>query len=149
VRGRRIGVGERRQHAVVSGARAAAECETLEVVGKRGLAIEILDQPALPGGREIETFDQSGKEPNIAHANVRRTESVAGGRFERERDGLGVRGRGIGASERFDPGLQELRRARAEIAKHWTQVAIFCRLAGVGGREIVAGNRDRQVGPQT
>ena len=128
--------------------RAATEREPLEVVGKRGLAVEILDQPALPGGREVEAFDQSRKERDVAHTNVGRIKPVAGGRFERERDGLGVGRRGVGAAEGFDAGLHQFGRARAEVAKHRAQIAVFRRFSGGGRRQIVAGNRDRQVGPQ-
>ncbi len=73
MRALRIGAGERRQHALIFRARiVAAEHQSVEVLRQIGLAVEILDQPPLPGRRQIEPGDQAGEQRDVADVDVGR-----------------------------------------------------------------------------
>ena len=68
----RLGVGarERREHALIFGGSAGRERQALEIVREAARAVEILDQPPLPGRREIERGDQRGNSPTSPHADL-------------------------------------------------------------------------------
>ena len=149
VRALRIGAGERRQHALIFRPLLRGDHrEAFEVVRQIALAVEVLHQPALPRRREFERADQRGEQADVAGADVGLGEAVVAGRFERERQHLGVGGRGVGAAERFDAGLQDLARAFVAMAEHRSEIAIALRLAGRRRGQVVARHRDGQVGPQ-
>ncbi len=75
-------------------------------------------------------------------------EAVVRGRLEAERQHLGVGGGDVAAAEGFDAGLQEFRRRLAAVAKHRAEIAEARRRARGRGGEIVARDRDGEVGPQ-
>ena len=62
VRGLRIGARERGEHALIFRplARGGAD-QPVEIVREAACAVEVLDQPPLPGGREIERGDQRAR----------------------------------------------------------------------------------------
>ena len=112
---RRLGIGARhgRQHALVFRARAGGlDRQHVEVALETAGAVEILHQAALPGRREIEAFDQRREQADVAHADFGSAHAEFGERFKSERQHLGVGGRGVGAAERLDAGLQEFIRVR-------------------------------------
>ncbi len=144
----RVGAGERGEHALVFRPRPrGADGEPIEILRQRGLVVEVLDQPPLPGRREIERGDQRGKQADVADADVGCGKPVMRGGVEPEREHFGVRRRGVAAAEGFDAGLQEFARAFA-MAKDRAEIAEALRLAGRGRGEIVARDRDGEVGPQ-
>src|ERR1700746_187073 len=98
--------------------------------------IEILDQPPLPGGREIKRCDKGAKQGYIAHANVRRGKAVMRRRLKSKRQHFGIRGCDILPAEGFDAGLQEFPAALAAMTKHRPEIAKSARLAGFGRGEI-------------
>ena len=61
---------------------AACERENVQVVGERGLSVEVLHQPALPGRRQIERRDQRREQPDVAHADFRLGDAVMRGGVE-------------------------------------------------------------------
>jgi hypothetical protein len=144
-----IGVGERGEHALVLGRRARRrQHQAVEIVGEAALAVEILDQAPLPRRREVECADQGGEQRDVAHADRRLGEAVMRGRLEREGERLGVGCRSVGAAERLDADLEEFRRAVLALAEHRAEVAEFCGLAGGRRGEVVARDRDGEVGPE-
>jgi len=54
------------------------------------------------------------------------------GRFEPEREHLGVGRRLVGPPEAFDAGLQEFGRRVAAVTEHRAEIAVARRLAGYG-----------------
>ena len=111
VRGFRIGAGERREHAlIIRLAVAGRERQAFEVLRERGLAVEVLDQPPLPGRRQIERGDQRGEQPDIAGHDRGALAAEMRGGLESERQRFGVGGGLVGSPERLDPGLQEFTR---------------------------------------
>ena len=112
------------------------------------LAVEILLQPPLPGRREIERVHERGEQADIADADVRRRQSEMRGRLQAEREHFGVGGRDIGASERFDAGLQDFARAVAAVAEHRTEIREALRAAGFRRGEIVLRDRNGEIRPQ-
>ena len=75
-------------------------------------------------------------------------DAVLGGGVEAEREHFGVRRRLVRAAEGFDAGLQELDRRFGVMAEDRTEIAEALRLAGRGRGEVVARDRDGEVGPQ-
>jgi len=102
------------------------------------VTVEILGEPPLPGGRNVERADQRGEERDVAHADVGLVEPVVDGRLERERERLGVRRRRVGAAEGFDAGLQEFARPVVAVAKDRSEIAEALRRPGRGRGEIIA-----------
>ena len=149
MRGARIGAGERRQHALIFGLGVGgADGQAVEIVRQRGLVIEILHQPPLPGRRQIERRDQRREQPDVADPDLGRRQAVVAGRLEAERQHLGIGRRDVGAAEGLDAGLQELGRLVVAVAKHRAEIAESRRLAGRRRGQIVARDRDGEVGPQ-
>ena len=131
----RIGAGQRREHALVLRlCVGGGEREHIKVVRERGLAVEVLHQAALPRRREIERRDQRGEQPDVAEADFRRRHAVVRDRLEAERQHLGVGRRLVGAAERLDAGLQELRRRRPSVSEDGSEVA-----------EVLPENRPRKT----
>ncbi len=148
---RRLGLGARhgREHALVFRVRGAGlDREHVEVALEPSGAVEILDQPALPGRREVEAFHQRGEQADVAHADFGRGDAELGKGFEPERKHLGVGCRGVGAAERLDAGLQEFIGAVVALAEDRAEIAEAGRAAGVRRSQIVARNRDGEIGPQ-
>ena len=85
MRGLRIGAGERRQHALIFRPLVgAAEHQAVEVLRQIGLAVEILDQPPLPGRRaDRAPAISAANSADVADADVGRGEAVMRGRFQR------------------------------------------------------------------
>ena len=149
MRALRIGAGQRRQHALIFRPRiVAAEHQAIEVLRQIGLAVEILDQPPLPGRRQLEPGDQRGEQRDIAGPDVRRGQAVAGGGFQPEREHLGVGRRLVGTAEGFDAGLQEFGGAVAAVTENRAEIAEAGGFAGRRRGEIVARHRNGEVGPQ-
>jgi hypothetical protein len=110
--------------------------------------VEVLDQPALPGGREVKRRNQGGKQPDVADPDIGCGKAVMRCGVEPEREHLRVRGRDIGPSERFDPGLQELARFVLPVPEDLPEIAEPLRPTGRRRRQIVARDRNGEVGPQ-
>ncbi len=125
-----------------------AEREPVEVVREAALAVEILGEPPLPGGRNVERADERGEQRDVAHADVGLVEPVVDGRLERERERLGVRRRRVGAAEGFDAGLQEFGRAVLALAEDGAEIAVGCGPARLRRGEIVARRRNGEVRAQ-
>ena len=124
MRALRIGAGERRQHALIFRPRVvAAQHQPVEVLRQIGLAVEILDQPPLPGRRQVEPGDQAGKQRDVADLDVWRGKAVMRGGFETERKHLGVGRRDVGTAEGFNAGLHEFRRLIEPVAEHRAEIA--------------------------
>ena len=149
MRSLRIGAVERREHALIFlGAVRRRECELIEIMRQRGLAVEILLQPPPPDRREIERVDESGEQREVAHADLGRLHAILFGRFEPERQHFGVGRRLVLAAETLDADLQEFGRGAIAMTKHRAEIAEAGGLAGVRRRQIIARYRDRQIGPQ-
>ena len=114
-----------------------------------GLVVEVLDQPPLPRRREIERCDQRGEQADVADADVgcgkavkRRSLRARARAFRRppppRRRGRRIRCRpaGIRRAHRCDGGRPG-RDSRSSAA-----------LPARGRGQIVARDRDREVGPQ-
>src|SRR5215468_5756048 len=145
-----VGADERREHALIfRPGICRADSEPIEILRQRCLMIEILDQPPLPRGCEIKHRDKGAKQGYIAHANVRRGEAVMRRRLKSERQHFGIRGCDILPAEGFDAGLQEFAAAVAAMTKHRPEIAKTARLAGFGRGEVVARDRNGEVGAQT
>jgi len=112
------------------------------------LVVEILRQPALPGGRQVERADEGREQRDVAHADVGPGEAVKRGRLEGERERLGVGRRGVGAPEGFDAGLEELGRAFAAMAEDRPEIAETRRPSGLRRGEIVERDRNGEIGAQ-
>ena len=124
MRGLGIGTGQRGEHALVfRRAVGGGERELVEIVRQRPFPVEILDQAALPGRRQIERGDEGGKQPDVADADVRRRQAIKRGRFEPERQHFGVGRRLVLPGEEFDAGLQELRGQSLAVAKDGAEIA--------------------------
>src|SRR5262249_54929487 len=103
-----IGPRKRAEHTLIFRRRLrGADRKPIEILGQRGLVVEILDQAPLPRRREIERFDQSCEQRNIAHADGWLGEREMGGGLKPKRDGFGIGCRLVWASKRFDAGLPE------------------------------------------
>src|SRR3954454_10420837 len=111
--------------------------------------IEVLNQPALTRGREVEGCDQRGKQADVANADVRCGKSVKPGCFEPKRKDFRIRRGRIGAPEGLDPGLQEFAGPIAAMTEDRAEIAEALRLAGRGRGKVVTRDRDLEVGPQT
>src|SRR5262249_23208114 len=74
--------------------------------------------------------------------------SVVGGRIGPEGQDVGIRRRGVLEAERLDAGLQEFPASVRAMPEYRTEIAKAARLAGGGGGEIVARDRDGEVGTQ-
>ncbi len=70
------------------------------------------------------------------------------GGFEPEREHLGVGRRLVGPPEGFDAGLQEFGACVAAVTEHRPEIAIARRFAGERRSEIVARDRNGEVGAQ-
>ena len=149
VRGLGFGARHRREHAFVFGTRAGGlHRQHVEIALEAAGAVEILHQAALPRRREVEAFDQRGKQADVAHADLGRGDAELGDRFKPEREHLGIGGGGVGAAEGFHAGLQEFVGAVVALAEHRAQIAEAGRLAGFRRTEVVARHRDGEIGPQ-
>ena len=95
-----------------------------EIVGERAGAVEVLQQPPLPGGRQIERHDQRGEKPDIAHADRGPSHAEVFRGFERERKALGICSLKVLAAERFDSRLHVFAGAAAAVAEHRTEIAV-------------------------
>jgi hypothetical protein len=94
----RVRARHRREHALIfRPAVGGGEAQAFQILRERFLAVEILDQPSLPGGREIERRHQRREQPDVAHADFRLADAVVAGRFQPEREHLGVGGRDVRA----------------------------------------------------
>src|SRR5262249_56296551 len=70
-------------------------------------------------------------------------------RLKSERQHFGIRGCDSLRAEGFDAGLQEFPAAVAAMTKHRPEIAKSARLAGFGRSEVVARDRNGEVGAQT
>ena len=147
-RGGGIGAGERGEHAGVFGSGAAGELERRKIGFQRAGAVEVLDQAALPGGRQVERGDQRREQADVAHADFGIGGAVLAHAVEREREAFGVGGLAVGAAERLDPGLQQFRAAVAAVAEHRAEIAIGRGTAGRGFFQVLAADRDGEVRAQ-
>ncbi len=69
-------------------------------------------------------------------------------RFQAERQHFRIGGRGVGAAERFDAGLQKFIRLLVAVTENRAEIAIARRRAGLRRGEIVARYRNGEIGPQ-
>src|SRR5215831_2433228 len=69
-------------------------------------------------------------------------------RVEPERQHFGIRRRRVRAAEGFDAGLQEFAATLGAMTEDRTEIAKASRLAGGGRGEIVARDRNGEVGAQ-
>ncbi len=111
--------------------------------------MEVLDQAAAPDRIKVERVEQRVEQRHVAGADLDIADSEGGGRFQRQRQHLGIRGGAVLAAERFDAGLKKLAGLAAAVAEHRAEIAEPCRLAGAAGCEVVAGHRNGQVRAQT
>ena len=145
----RVGTGERGKHALIfRPAVGRGQSQLIEIVRQRPLPVEILDQAAFPGRRQIERGDEGGEQPDVADADFRRGQPIERGGFEPERQHFRVRRRFVRPAEGFDAGLQEFRRRAFAMAKHGAEIAITGRLAGRRRLQVGARHRNGEVGPQ-
>ena len=149
VRGLRIGARHRGEHALIfrpfDGGGAH---QPIEIVGKASRAVEVLHQAALPGGAEIERGDQRAEQPDIAHADFRRHDAVVRGRLQPEREHFGIGRGGVAPCKGFDAGLNEFGRRIAPMAEYGAEIAAADRLPGARRGEVIARNRNGEIGPQ-
>ena len=110
--------------------------------------VEVLDQAPLPGWREFERGDQRGEQTDIADADVGRRKAVMGGRFEAKCEHFRVCRRDVRSPEGFDPGLNEFGRLLRAVAEDRAEITKSFHLSGPGRGEIVARDRDGEIGPQ-
>jgi len=149
MRGLGVGIGERGEHALVFGlAVLLVEHQAVEVVGEVALAVEILGEPALPGGCQVERADKGREQRDVAHADVGLGEAVERGRLQRERERLGVGRRGVGAPVGFDAGLEELGRPLPAVAEDRAEIAEGGRPARLRRGEIIERDRNGEIGTQ-
>jgi len=149
VRGLRVGAGERCEHALIFGPLARRRVhQPVEIACKAAGAVEVLDEPPLPGGRKVERRDQRGEQRDIAHADFRRIDTVVRSGFEPERQHFGIGGSRVAPPERLDAGLNELGRPLGAMTEHRRQIAEAERFAGFRRGEIIARHRNGEVGPQ-
>ena len=149
MRGPGIGTGQRREHALIfRRPTGGGERELIEIVRQRPFPVEILDQAALPGRRQIERGDEGGKQPDVADADVRRGQAIKRGRFQPQRQHFGVGRRLVLPGEEFDAGLQKLGGQSLAVAKDGAEIAERGRLAGRRRLQIGARDRNGEVGPQ-
>jgi len=119
-----IGAGERGEHALIFRPRVRrADGKPIEVLHQRGLVIEVLDQAALPRGREVERRDQGRKQRDVAHADVGGAQAVVRRGLEPKREHFGICRRLVGAAEGFDAGLQEFGCTLGAMAEDRTEIA--------------------------
>jgi hypothetical protein len=122
--------------------------KNIKVVGERGLPVEVLDQPALPGRGKIERGDQRGEQADIADPDIRPFDAVMRGRLDPEGHHLGVRRGLVRPPEGFDAGLQNFRRTVAAVAVDRPEIAKTLRRASDLRGEIVAGDGNGEVRTQ-
>jgi hypothetical protein len=110
--------------------------------------LKSLTRRRFPHRRQVERGDEGGKQSDVAHADLRRAQAIVRRRFEAQRQHFRIGRRLVGAAERFDAGLHELRRGAFAVAEYGAEIAKAHRLAGLGRREVVARHRDGEIGPQ-
>src|SRR6478735_7305833 len=97
---------------------------------------------------EIERVDQRREQRDVAGADFDILQSEGGGGLERQRQHFRIRRGAVLPAKGFDAGLQELARPAAAIAKHRPEIAEARGLPGAPGGEIIAGNRNGEIGTQ-
>ena len=124
---------ERREYALIfRPGIGRADGEPIEILRQRCLVIEILDQPPLPRGRQIERRDKGAKQGDIAHSDAGRGKPVMRRRLNPKRQHFAIYRRDILATERFNACLQEFPAAVPAMTKHRAEIAKATRLAGFG-----------------
>src|SRR5262249_8480438 len=110
--------------------------------------VEACRKRALAGGGQVKRRDKGGEQADIAGANLGRANAELRRRFQSEREHFGIGSRFVLPTERLDADLEKFRGRALAVAKYRADVAKTGRLAGSGGLQISARDRNREIRPQ-